>query len=209
MREERPTPGLDVAIEGARAEISAVAAEFAEAAGRIVAEALERRLAGLVAANAAWAEGLGPEVASSFRDATARAIARASQDVTRRLSVRGVWLEPRIAPGIVPRPEMGWDAPAWVSRILRRLAGRDDGSAPGDLDDPGNRAWLAILSAARGLDPVLEEFGLTPSPVPDLGGGHYGLQPKSAVELDPSGELTRSWTRYRAAYERYERLVAS
>lgn len=209
MREESRSAGDVAALEGARAEIEAIAAEFVGAAGPVVADALRRRVAALVETSRAWFETLRPDVAASFREASERAIARAADDVTRRLSAPDVWLEPRIAPGVEPRPEMGWDAPAWVSALLRRLAGRRDGVELGDLDDPGHRVWVAILSAARALDPVLEEFGLAPSPIPDLGGGHYGLQPKTADALDPSGVLDRLWRRYRLAYERYEALATA
>jgi hypothetical protein len=204
---ERTPPDV-AAIEGARAEVEALGAEFAAAARPAVEEALRRRLAGRVDAGRAEVERLPPDVAASFRDAAERAVALAAEEVTRRLSAPDVWLEPRIAPGVEPGPEMSFDAPAWVGAILRRLAPRPTGAELGELDDPGNRAWLAILSGARTLDPVLEEFGLAPSPVPDLGGGHFGLQPRTVDELDPSGELRRRWKRYRAAYERYERLTA-
>jgi hypothetical protein len=209
MREgSAPSPDV-AAIEGARTEVQALGAEFAAAAGPVVEDALRRRVAGRIDGERAWRERLSPDVEASFRDATDRAIAHAADDVRRRLSAPDVWLEPRIAPGVEPGPEMSFDAPAWVSAILRRLAKRQDGAALGELDEPGNRPWLAILSAARALDPVLEEFGLTPSTVPDLGGGRFGLQPKTADELDPSGDLRRRWKRYRAAYERYVRLAGS
>jgi hypothetical protein len=54
---------------------------------------------------------------------------------------------------------MSFDPPAWVSAILRRLAGRLAASELGELDDPGSRAWLAILSGARALAPVLASSG--------------------------------------------------
>jgi hypothetical protein len=208
MREGSASSPDVAAIEAARAEVEALGAEFATAARPVVEQALRRRLAGRVVAGRSWFDGLPREIEASFRDASERAIANAAADVQRRLSAPDVWLEPRIAPGIEPQPEMSFDAPAWVSAILRRLAGRLAGSELGELDDPGNRAWLAILSGAGTLDPVLDEFGLPPSPAPDLGGGHFGLQPKTADELDPSGDLQRRWKRYRAAYERYERLTA-
>jgi hypothetical protein len=207
MREGSAPPPDVAAIEGARAEVEALGAEFAAAAGPVVELALRRRLAGRI--DAARPGRLSPDVEASLRDASARAVAHAAEEVTRRLSAPDVWLEPRIAPGVEASPEMSFDAPAWVSSILRRLARRLPASELGDLDDAGNRPWLAILAAAKSLDPVLEEFGLPPSPAPDLGGGHFGLQPKTADELDPSGDLQRRWRRYRAAYERYRLLVAS
>jgi hypothetical protein len=209
MREGSAPPPDVAAIEGARAEVEALGVEFAAAAGPVVERALRRRLDWRIDAGGPWSERVTPDMQASLRDALERAVAHAAEEVTRRLSAPDVWLEPRIAPGVEASPEMSFDAPAWVSSILRKLARRSSASQLGDLDDAGNRAWVAILSAARTLDPVLEEFGLTPSPVPDLGGGHFGLQPKTADELDPSGDLRRQWKRYRAAHERYLRLAGS
>ena len=50
---------------------------------------------------------------------------------------------------------------------------------------------------------MLNEFGLPPSAYPDWGGGHYGLQPQTVEQLDPSGTLTRLWDRYRGLRQRY------
>jgi hypothetical protein len=107
--------------------------------------------------------------------------------------------------------EAGWDGalPEWLSNALRRFTRAPRRPAIDDLDDPGNRIWIALLAAAKALDPVLAEFGLSPSSVPDLGGGHYGIQPRTAEQLDPSGELVRLWRRYRLAYQRYLALAPS
>jgi len=67
--------------------------------------------------------------------------------------------------------------------------------------------WILFLAAAKPLDPVLEEFGLSPSVIPNLGGGNYGLGPRNAAQLDPSGTLARLWNRYRIAYEQYRALL--
>ena len=68
--------------------------------------------------------------------------------------------------------------------------------------------WIALLAAAKPLDPVLEEFGLAPSEIPDLGGGNFDLAPRNAQELDTAGRDVRSsWKAYRAAYERYHVLT--
>jgi hypothetical protein len=93
-----------------------------------------------------------------------------------------------------------------VSSTLHRFASRDDEPRLGELDDPSNRIWVAISSAARALDPVLQEFGLPPSSTPDLGGGHYGLQPRTLAQLDPTGTLARLWRRYALVYRRYAAL---
>jgi hypothetical protein len=204
-----PDPGSAPALEGARADVSAIASEFARAARPIVEAALRRRLDALVGARSGWFQGLKPDVAASFEAAADRAIARGAAEVERRLSDLDRWFDPRIAPGVEPRPEAGWDGalPEWVSAMLRRLSGRERAPGLGDLGDPGHRIWVALLSAATPLDAVLEEFGLAPSSIPDLGGGHFGLQPKTAADLDPSGTLERLWKRYLAVYERYASLA--
>jgi hypothetical protein len=66
---------------------------------------------------------------------------------------------------------------------------------------------VAILNGADALDPVLNEFGLPPSVVPDPGGGHYGLQPQRLGDLDPSGTLGRLWRRYVGLYEQYREAL--
>jgi hypothetical protein len=39
-----------------------------------------------------------------------------------------------------------------------------------------------------------------------IGGGRFGVVPRTLPRLDPSGVLQRRWKRYRAAFERYEAL---
>lgn len=201
--------GNQAALEGARAEIGSIAAEFARAAQGIVESALHRRLEAFFESRREWFESLKPDVASALRGAAGGAIAQGVAEVGRRLADLDLWFEPRIAPGVVPRPETGWDGqlPEWISGLLRRFARAETYPPVGDLDDPGHRVWVAVLSASKPLDPVLREFGLESSTVPDLGGGHYGLQPKTAAQLDPTGTLDRLWKRYRLAYERYAALV--
>lgn len=201
--------GNEAALEGARAEIVSLAAEFRAAAGPVLDAALRRRLEALVRARRAWHEAMSPEVRSAFEDAAGRAILAGVREVDRRLAVEDVWFQPFTAPGVVRRPETGWDGmvPEWISGFLRRFTRREDAPTLGDLDDPGNRVWVALLSAATPLDPVLQEFGLEPSSIPNLGGGHYGLQPRTAPLLDPSGVLARLWKRYRLVYERYTALA--
>jgi hypothetical protein len=63
-----------------------------------------------------------------------------------------------------------------------------------------------LLNAADPLDQVLVDFGFQPSFVPDPGGGHFGLQPQTAEELDPRGELQALWNRYLESFERLANL---
>jgi hypothetical protein len=196
------------AVEGARAEIRAIAGEFDRAAGPATEAALHWRLEALVQAEAHWFEAIEPDAQAAFRDAADRAIVLAAAEVERRLGDEELWFDPLTAPGLGPATETGWNSelPEWLIGIFRRFSRAETGHRPGELDDPANRVWVVFLSAAKPLDPVLEEFGLPPSEIPDLGGGNYGLAPRTAAQLDPSGTLARLWGRYRLAYERYRTL---
>jgi hypothetical protein len=197
-------------LEGARAEILAVAAEFRREVGPIVETSLRRRIGWLLEGRREWSDTLPTSARRAFDRALDRAIAAGVGELERRLADEDVWLQPFTAPGVVHRPETGWDGtlPEWVSGFLRRFTRRQDRPVLGALDDPANRVWVAVLSAAKPLDPVLQEFGLAPSEVPNLGGGHYGLRAPTAAQLDPSGVLARLWRRYRAVHERYLALSA-
>jgi len=200
------TPPQDrPSLEGARAEILAIAAEFRREAGPIVEASVRRRIERLLQARRAWSQTLSESARAELDRAVDRAIAAGLRDLDRRLADEDVWLQPFTAPGVVHRPETGWDGtlPEWLSGFLRRFTLRQDRPVLGELDDPSNRVWVAVLSAVKPLDPVLQELGLAPSEVPNLGGGHYGLRASTAAQLDPAGVLVRLWGRYRAAHERY------
>jgi hypothetical protein len=199
------------ALEHVAAEIDALAGSFAPAAGPIVADALERRIDALMRSRAEWVDGLDADARSALRHSAGRTIQDAASEVVRRLSDRDLWRSPLVAPGLREPSSVGWDAalPEWLAAILRRVVGRPSAAPePGDLDDPSNRVWIVLLASAAPLDPLLEEFGLAPSTVPDLGGGHFGLLPRSTAQLDPSGTLIALWKRYRLAYRRYAALEA-
>ena len=140
-------------------------------------------------------------------DAVGRASDLGVGQVVGRLKEPEVWLAPLTAPHLVPRVENGW--PSWVPEWLAKAFG-GQGHEPelGALDDPSNRIWIAISSAARPIDPVLEEFGFEPGR-PRLGGGRFGVQARSLPQLDPSGALGRRWVRYRAASERLSALTSA
>jgi hypothetical protein len=195
--------------EGARAELRAIATEFCRAAGPATDAALHSRLQALVEAEAEWFEAIEPAEQAAFRVAADRAIANAVAEVERRLAEEDLWLDPLTAPGWVPATESGWNTelPEWVIGFLRLLSRKDTRPRLNELDDPANRVWILFLAAAKPLDPVLEEFGLPPSEIPNLGGGNYGLSPRNAAQLDPSGTLARLWNRYRIAYEQYRALL--
>ena len=128
-------------------------------------------------------------------------------DVLRRLREPEVWLAPLTAPDLLPRRESGW--PHWVPEWAAKVLGGGHGAPElGALDEPSNRIWVAISSAAKPMDPVLEEFGFEPGR-PRLGGGRFGIQARSLPQLDPTGNLGLRWVRYRAAYGRLAALNAA
>jgi len=134
----------------------------------------------LIAARAEWFNDLQPEAVTALRRSVQAAIRRGSEDVRRRLLNPDLWLHPTIE--------------------LAR--------GPVDnLDHPNHRAWVAILSGAHALDPVLNEFGLPPNAVPDPGGGHFGLQPQRLSELDPGGSLVRLWRRFLGVHAQYREVL--
>lgn len=173
-------PNLDARITSAREEIVALAGEFAETARRTVETALTRAMERLVVQYADWFNHLDDRTARALREAVQRTIERSALRVGERLRDPDVWL----APSVVV-----------------------DGQPEARLDEPANRVWIALLNAADPLDPVLTEFGLQPSDVPDRGGGHFGLQPKTAGELDPRGTLVVLWGRYRKLHEAYRKAL--
>ena len=199
------------ALERTRIDIADLADAFRASAGAALEEALDRRVEALTEARSAWWDGLAPKVQAAFRSSVQGAVRAGVADAMRRLENEDVWLAPLVAPGISDDEGPGWhpELPDWVAGLLRRWAPRRRGPEVGDLDDPGNRIWLALISSARALDPVLEEFGLPPADVPRVGGGRYGIAPKTAEQLDPSGDLSRLWRRYRLAHRRYAALAPS
>ena len=208
--EEDEVPGSvdDDALERARIEIAELADEFRAVAAPALEASLARRLDALVEARGEWWNRLAEDVRTGFRSATEGAIRIGVGEAMRRLENEDVWLHPLVAPGVDVR-RVGWDAsfPDWMHTLVRRFESTRRGPALEALDDPGNRIWLALVAAARPVDPVLEEFGLAPSGVPSVGGGHYGLAPKTAEQLDPSGDVLRVWRRYRLAQQRYAALA--
>lgn len=187
------------------AEIGALGEEFARVARPVVESALRRRLEVLFENQRDWFGALSPETARALRDAADRAIVQGTAGVERRLKERELWLDPVTAPGMNVSAERpgGRMPPGWISVLLPRWFRRALAPDLGELDDPGHRVWVALLSSATPLDLVLGEFGLAGSDFPDLGGGHFGLQPKTATQLDPTGTLQRLWKRYRVLYEQY------
>ncbi|MBI4259842.1 MAG: hypothetical protein HY658_04685 [Actinobacteria bacterium] len=170
-------------VDAERGEIVGIATSFAQEAGRVVAEALERAVEQLAVERPDWYAGLGEHGRAAFRGAMASAIARSAAAVAEHLREPDLWLAPTVRVADVP--------PDPDPR----------------LDALGNRVWLAMSRSATPLDPLLVEFGLEPTDVPDPGGGHFGLQPRSARELDPTSRLSRPWSRYLTSWGRYSGLL--
>ena len=198
------TRGDPEEVDVARERVIVRGEAFRRAAVPALEAALDKGVQRLVASEPEWHAAMNDDVRTAFRNATERAIAQGVTDVEARLT-DDVWLDPYVAPGMERSPATVWegDLPDWVVSVLRVLTRRPRPEPLGELDDVANRAWIALLAAAKPLDPVLEEFGLMPSGVPDLGGGNFGLAPRNAEDLDPDGSLRSSWNRYRAEYERY------
>lgn len=159
-------------------ELAVVGRRFAEAAEPVLVEALRRAVEAFTAAGAGTLDRLDEESRQAFRRAADEAIRQGAREAARTLAYEEIWLEPSVNPGGGPE------------RVL---------------DDPSNRVWIRLSKAAASLDPVLREFGLRPSPAADPGGGHYGLQPRTAGELDPEGRLTGLWDSYCRTYRRLAR----
>jgi hypothetical protein len=167
--------GRDELTEGQLRELTVLGRRFAEAAEPLLVTALDRASEGLAVANAERLEGLNDESREAFRRAVTAAIRQGAGEAARSVADDDIWVEPSVNP---------------------------DGGPERRLDHPANRAWVRLTKAAAPLDPVMGEFGLVPSATPDPGGGHYGLQPRSAAELDPRGVLTRLWETYWRTYRR-------
>jgi hypothetical protein len=163
--------------EGQHRELAVLGRRFAETAEPLLAAALERAIEGLAIANAEALDRLDQESREAFRRSVDEAIHQGAREAARAAAEEDIWLQPSIAPGGGP---------------ARRL------------DDPSNRVWIRLSRAAAMLDPVLGEFGFRPSPTADPGGGHHGLQPRTAADLDPRGRLTRLWDSYVRTYRRID-----
>jgi hypothetical protein len=194
-------------LESAREAVLGEAERFVEE----LEPALRRSLAAGYGRFLADREELVRRLNEDTRRALDEAVGRAQNvgvaQVIERLRAPEIWLSPLTAPHLVVRADSGW--PDWVPEWLAKAFGRaDEAPGLGELDDPSNRIWVAISSAARPIDPVLEEFGFEPGR-PRLGGGRFGIQPRSLPQLDPTGGLGQRWVRYRAAYERLTTLTAA
>jgi len=193
-------------LASARDLVLAEAESFRLELEPILAEALRAGLERVTSAQAGQLASLDESTRGAFEEAAAGATRSAVAVVSSRLRDPDLWLSPHTAPDLGAPREPGWslDVPSWLARLLGREHGSPGGL--GELDDAGNRIWVAIGSAAGPIDGVLQEFGFADER-PRIGGGRFGVAPRTLPRLDPSGVLQRRWKRYRTAFERYETLV--
>ncbi len=196
-------------LDDARAAVLAEADVFTQALAPALEGALRRGVERLQWSQSDRLEALDEGGRDELGTETEIAIAAGVEATLDRLRTPEVWLTPLTAPDLPAVGEQGWGllVPSWVASLLR---GRS--SPPpqlGGLDDPTNRIWVAISAAAAPLDPVLERYGFRPEHGRRVGGGRFGVGPRTLPQLDPSGALARRWRAYRAAYGRFSALLAS
>lgn len=193
-------------LERARDAVLAEAEAFRSELGPALDGALRAGIERLLERQAGHVAAMEQGQRRALEDALERAVGIAVRSVDERLRAPDVWLSPLVAPDLPGRETRGWplDVPEWLARLLGR------GSRPrlglGSLDEPENRIWIAVASASTSVDPVLVEFGFEPA-TRRIGGGRFGVGPRTLARLDPSGVLRQRWRRYRTAFERYEALT--
>ena len=194
-------------LEAARERVLGEAARFVEALELILGGSLGAGFDRLCIRQADHIARLDPQTRAALDEAIRRATEAGVTESCERLRSPEIWLSPLTAPGLRPRtaPAVRLGVPEWIAR---RGGSGGERLSLGDLDDPSNRIWVAISSAAKPLDPVLEEFGFRPERR-RLGGGSFGISARTLPQLDPSGALGRRWRRYRAAFERLSALAAA
>jgi hypothetical protein len=128
---------------------------------------------------------------AALDEAVQRAIEIGVARTVQRLRPPEIWLSPLTAPELPPRTNSArpLGLPEWIARL-----GGSARETPSlrTLDDPSNRIWVAISAAAKPLDPVLEEFGFRPERR-RLGGGSFGISPRTLPQLDPSVAIGQRW----------------
>jgi hypothetical protein len=194
-------------LEAVREAVLAEAERFVEELEPILRASLRAGFERLTIAQADHASRMDERTRIALEAAVGRAIEIGVAAALGRLRPPEIWLAPLTAPDLHVRDGPGWPEwlPAWAARMLG--GGRDDRTSLGDLDDPSNRIWVAISSAAKPLDPVMEEFGFR-AERRSIGGGSFGVAARTLPQLDPSGALGQRWRRYRTAFERLAALAA-
>jgi hypothetical protein len=193
-------------LEAARATLLEEAERLVEELEPVLGASLHAGFERLRLAQVGHVGRLDEPTLEALEDAAGRAIELGVAETMERLRSPEIWLSPLTAPELPPRtdPARPLGLPEWVARLGGPAR---EGSALGRLDEMTNRIWVAISASAKPLDPVLEEFGFRPERR-RLGGGSFGISPRTLPQLDPSGAIGRRWKRYRAAYERLTALAA-
>ena len=193
-------------LEAARAALLEEAERFVEELEPVLGASLHAGFERLRLAQVGHVGRLDGPTLEALKDAAGRAIELGVAETVERLRSPEIWLSPLTAPELPPRtdPARPLGLPEWVARLGGPAR---EGSALGRLDEMTNRIWVAISASAKPLDPVLEEFGFRPERR-RLGGGSFGISPRTLPQLDPSGAIGQRWKRYRAAYERLTALAA-
>ena len=193
-------------LEAARQGVLVEGERFIGELEPILGESLRAGFVRLTLAQAGHAGRMDDPTRAALDEAVQRAIEIGVAQTVQRLRPPEIWLSPLTAPELPPRTNSArpLGLPEWIARL-----GGSARETPSlrTLDDPSNRIWVAISAAAKPLDPVLEEFGFRPERR-RLGGGSFGISPRTLPQLDPSGVIGRRWKRYRAAYERLTALAA-
>ncbi len=193
-------------LERAREAVVAEGRAFVGELEPILGSSLHRGFERLCVDQVDLVARLDPGTRSALDVAVGRAIDAGVDDVLERLRREEIWLDPLTAPKLVMVKEEGW--PTWLpDAFARLLRPRGEAVTLGELDDPGNRIWVAISAASGPLDAVLVEFGFR-KVRRRIGGGHFGAGPRTLPQLDPSGTLQQRWRRYRAAFDRLTDLAA-
>lgn len=195
-------------LEDARGNVLAEAERFVGELGPILGEGLRSGFARLQIAQADLVGRLDERTRAALDEAVGRAIELGVSETVGRLRAPDLWLAPLTAPDLAPRtdPARPLGMPEWIARLGRSTT--SERPSLGALDQMSNRVWIAISASAKPLDPVLEEFGFRPERR-RLGGGNFGVAPRTLPQLDPSGALGRRWKRYRVAYERLLALAVA
>jgi len=192
-------------LEAARQGVLVEGERFVEELEPVLGASLRAGFVRLTFAQAGHAGRMDEPTRAALDEAVQRAIEIGVAQTVQRLRPPEIWLSPLTAPELPPRtdPARPLGLPEWVARLG---GSAHEGSALGRLDEMTNRIWVAISAAAKPLDPVLEEFGFRPERR-RLGGGSFGVSPRTLPQLDPSGAIGQQWKRYRAAYERMAALA--
>ena len=192
-------------LEAARQGVLVEGERFVEELELVLGASLRSGFVRLTFAQAGHAGRMDEPTRAALDEAVQRAIEIGVAQTVQRLRPPEIWLSPLTAPELPPRtdPARPLGLPEWVARLG---GSAHEGSALGRLDEMTNRIWVAISAAAKPLDPVLEEFGFRPERR-RLGGGSFGVSPRTLPQLDPSGAIGQQWKRYRAAYERMAALA--